>query len=309
MLVLIIGITAVVAMRQNNKFEAPYPEIKASKDSTPIARGKYLVYGPAHCAHCHTPMDAIERLEKGEEVALIGGHLFEIPPGKFYARNITPDKETGIGNYTDEEIARTLRFGVKKNGSALLDFMPFHNLSDEDLTAVISYLRTTKPIRNAVPENRFNVLGRVVNAFMIKPVGPEGEVPKSVAQGPTPEYGKYLAHYVANCRGCHTERDLKTGKFTGIDFAGGLEFEEPALKGVKFVTPNLTPDKKTGKIADWSEEQFIKRFRAGRQIAASPMPWGPFSRMTDDELKAIYRYLHSLKPVENNTGPTMVAAK
>ena len=73
-----------------------------------------------------------------------------------------------------------------------------------------------------------------------------------------------------------------------------------------FHTPNLSPDSKTGHIADWTEEMFIKRFRKGKQIPESPMPWGPFSRMTDDELKAIYRYLKTVKPVERKIEKVLV---
>src|SRR5687767_807880 len=135
--------------------------------------------------------------------------------------------------------------------------MPFHNMSDEDLTAVISYLRAQKPVRNEVPENELNVMGKLVNAFMVKPVGPDGEVPKKVTKDSTAAYGKYIAISVAECNGCHTKRDL-AGKFIGEPFAGGNEIEG-------FMTPNLTPDS-TGRIFKWTKEDFIKRFRTGSII-------------------------------------------
>lgn len=100
------------------------------------------------------------------------GMLFDLPFGKFYTRNITPDSATGIGRYSDGELARVLRHSVKPNGEAVLPFMPFQNMSDEDLTAVISYLRSTKPVRNEVPEHNWNVMGNVIIAFLIKPSGP-----------------------------------------------------------------------------------------------------------------------------------------
>ncbi len=299
LLLLIIGLTITVAMRQNLKFDAPYPAIHASKDSAVIARGKYLVYGPAHCADCHGPAGSEELVSKGQEVALSGGNVFDIPVGKFYVSNITPDKETGIGNLADSQIARSLRYGVGYDGRAMLDFMPFHNTSDDDLTAIISYIRTLEPVKNKVPQHSYNLLGKIVKAFLIKPVGPDGEVPKSVKPDSSVDYGKYLATYVANCRGCHTNRDLKTGAYAGPFFAGGFAMESLMDKNYVFHTPNITPDKKTGHMYDWTEETFLQRFRRGKVYPQSPMPWGPFGRMSDMEIKAIYRYLQTLAPVEN----------
>ena len=158
LLLLIVVLVVSVAMRQNMKFDAPYPAgIHASKDSAVLARGKYLVYGPAHCADCHGPVGSEGMVDKGQEVALAGGKMFDLPIGKFYPRNITPDEETGIGKFRDEEIARSLRYGVGHDGRALLDFMPFHNTSDEDLTAIISYLRTLVPVKNVVTDNKYTL--------------------------------------------------------------------------------------------------------------------------------------------------------
>jgi len=236
----------------------------------------------------------------------MGGLDFKLPIGTIYSKNITPDDETGIGKLPDSVIARSLRYGVARDGRALFDFMPFHNLSDEDLTAVISFLRSQQPVKNNVPDNHMNFVGKAVKAFLIKPVGPDGEVVHVVKPDTTAEYGKYLAHYITNCRGCHTNRSLMTGAYTGPDFAGGLKFE--ASDGGYCVTPNLTPDKETGRITGWSQEQFINRFRLKKVIAVSDMPWDQFRNMRDDDLKAIYKYLTSLKPIKNVTGPTYVSA-
>jgi mono/diheme cytochrome c family protein len=229
-------------------------------------------------------------MELGQEVSLAGGHAFDLPIGKIYTKNITPDSETGIGRFTDHEIARALRYGVGPDGRALFDFMPFHNTSDEDLKAIISYLRAQKPVRNEIPESSFNLMGKVVKAFLIKPVGPSGEVPFDIRRDSTAEYGKYLAINVANCSGCHTKRDLMTGAFTGEPFAGGLEIEG-------LVTPNLTTDS-SSRIFTWDQQKFITRFREGKKIQQSPMPWNSFKRMSDGDLAAIYKYLKSLKPVK-----------
>jgi len=159
-----------------------------------------------------------------------------------------------------------------------------------------------------VPSNHFSFLGKAVRAFLIKPVGPDGEVAKSVKPDTTAEYGKYLAHYIANCRGCHTNRSLMTGAYTGPAFAGGLKFESDTEKGAYTITPNLTPDKETGRIAGWTQELFINRFRQKKLISISGMPWDQFRNMSDNALKAIYNYLMSLDPIKNKIGPTYISA-
>jgi len=99
-----------------------------------------------------------------------------------------------------------------------------------------------------------------------------------------------------------------TGAYIGPDFAGGLKFESDKEKGAYCVTPNLTPDKETGRITGWSQEQFVNRFRQKKIIAISDMPWDQFRNMSDADLKAIYKYLVSLTPIKNATGPTYVSA-
>lgn len=290
LLVLMAGITVTVMARQNLKYKAPYPNIRSSTDSAVIARGKHLIFSSAHCINCHNSHNPDSLILAGQDVSLSGGVEFALPVGKIYSRNITPDNETGIGKFTDGEIARALRYGVHPDGTVVYDFMPFHNTSDEDLTAIISYLRAQSPVRNEVPKNRLNLLGNIVKAFLVKPAGPDGEVPTSVVRDTTSAYGKYLAISVAECNGCHTARNI-AGEYTGEPFAGGGNVEG-------FVTPNLTPDP-SGRIFNWSQQNFIDRFRAGRLVPKSPMPWNSFQRMTDDELKAIYQFLRTVKPVRS----------
>lgn len=289
LLFLILGITFTVMGRQNIKYDRPYPAITATTDTNVIMRGKHLIFGAAHCADCHSKANADSLLKLGQDVPLTGGIVFDLPVGKIYSKNITPDKETGIGNYTDAEIARALRYGVHPDGRVVFDFMPFHNMTDEDLTAVISYLRAQKPVQNKVPDNELNVLGKAVKAFMVKPVGPDGEVEQRITKDSSAEYGKYLTNAVANCKGCHTERTL-SGEFTGEPFAGGNDIDG-------FITPNITPDS-SSRVFGWSQKNFVDRFRMGRVIPKSPMPWESFGRMNDEELKAIYKYLKTVKPVK-----------
>jgi len=183
LLFLVAAITIATASRQNLKYNAPYPDIKASKDTASIARGRHLVISAAHCIDCHNKLNSDSIFKLGKEVPLTGGIPFELPVGEVYTRNITPDVETGIGKYTDAEIARELRYGVKPDGSAMFDFMPFHNTSDEDLRAIISYLRSQPPVKYKVPDNITNLPGKFVKAFLMKPTGPTGEVMKSRCEG------------------------------------------------------------------------------------------------------------------------------
>ena len=222
-----------------------------------------------------------------------GGLAFHLPVGTFYARNITPDLATGIGKRTDREAARILRHGVGHDGRAVLPFMPFANLSDEDLTAVISYLRSRPAVAHQVPAHDFNFLGRAVKAFLLRPEGPSGPVAASLPPAPTAEYGRYLANSVANCAGCHTKRDPRTGKSIGIAFAGGMEIPSHAVEGLNLVSPDVRGDAR-GQVATLDEDAFVARFRRGRVIPGSPMPWESFSRMTEDDLRALHRYLRSL---------------
>jgi mono/diheme cytochrome c family protein len=289
LLLIIAAITIAVPLRQNLKYDAPYPNISASADSAVIARGRHLVISSAHCLDCHGNGNKDSILASGKDVDLSGGYTFELPLGKIYARNITPDKETGIGNLTDKEIARALRYGVHADGTPLFDFMPFHNTSDEDLTAIISYLRSRPAVKHKVPEHQLNAMGKAVKAFVIKPVGPSEEVPVSVKPDSTAKYGAYIVNNVANCKGCHTQRDI-SGKFTGPLLAGGHAFGDP---GLELAPPNLTTDS-SSRIFNWTQKDFMNRFRQGKLIPYSHMPWSSYSRMTDLELVAIYKYLKTV---------------
>lgn len=289
------GLAIAVVIREDRTFDAPYPELHARTDAATIARGRYLAHGPAHCVSCHAGPGGTSAAP-----ALSGGGAFHLPVGTIYARNITPDRATGIGRYTDPEIARLLRFGVHPSGRAVLPFMGFANLCDDDVVAVLSYLRSLPPVRHAVPPTELTWLGRFARAFLLEPTGPTGRVPAHVEPGPTVAYGAYLATTVANCAGCHTKRSLRTGAAIGALFAGGMTVESHDPPGTTFVTPNLTPHA-SGKLAGWTEDMFVARFKAGVRTA-SPMPWDAFATMTDDDLRAIYRYLRTVPAAPTEEG-------
>ena len=298
------GFVALTGARQNRTFEAPRVDIHASTDPAVIERGRYLVMGPAHCADCHSSPEQRAVLEQGSEVPLIGGNAFHLPVGTFNVPNITPDPRNGIGRYKDEDIARILRYGVRPDGQGVLPFMPFADLSDEDLRAVISYLRSRPAVSHDVPAHELNTAGRVVKAWVLEPKSPSGPVPVSVQPEPTPAYGKYLAHNVANCVGCHTKFDMRTGKMAGPLMGGGAEHPSADDPKKVFVTPNLTPDPTWGWITDWSEEMFVARLKVGKVHAGSPMPWHAYKRMSDDDLRALYRYFRTLPPVAGGPDPS-----
>jgi len=303
-------LAAVVLVRWDRTFDAPYPNITASRDPKIIDRGRYIVYGPGHCAGCHTDTSKQDAISKGAMLPLSGGYVFRLPIGTFYTPNLTPDPQTGISRRKDAELARILRHGVRADGRAALPFMEFHNMSDDDLQAVISYLRSQTPVRNAVPQHSFTFLGKAIMAFVLKPIGPSS-TPPAVAppQEATIERGKYIANNLAGCASCHTKRSPVDGSYTGPRFAGGMRMDIDGDPNKVLVSPNLTPDAKTGRIASWPEEQFVGRFGAGVGVPGTHMPWKMYQRMSTTDLQAVYRYLRSLQPVDHATGPSVQPKK
>ena len=306
--VLVIGGLAIyVSSRQNLRYEHASPAIAASTDSAVIARGHYIARIAGPCAGCHGDMDRLQALQAGEEVSLSGGFTFDIPPGKFHVPNITPDMETGIGRIPDSLIARALRFGVKHDGRPLLPFMEFQGMSDEDLTAVISYLRTQAPVPHAVPAHQLTTLGRIVMATALsKPVGPMSPPPAVSPRGATVENGKYLVENVSLCGSCHTQRDPATGAFTGVRFAGSTGMVDDFNPKRTWSPPNITTG---GRLGALNEDAFVARIHAGRMIEHSPMPWQNYMRMEDDDLRAIYKFLASMPADTADRGPVFVDGK
>ena len=314
---LVVGVAAVAAIvayvgsRQNLRFDStPYPELAASTDSAVIERGRYLVRDVVVCTVCHGDPKNPESMHAGADVPLSGGRDWEIPPGRFYARNITPDPETGIGRFEDRALARALRHGVGSDGRALLPFMEVQGLSDDDLVAVLSYLRTQAPVHHRVPAHQYSLLGKVVKATVLaSPVGPRHAPPRLSPRGATTENGRYLAESVALCGACHTQRDQATGQFVGPPFGGGTGMVESNDPATSWSPPNLTSDPTTGRLGKFDEDAFVARIRAGRAYPLSPMPWEGYGRLAEDDLRAIYRYLKTVPPVRCDVGPAFVKVK
>jgi mono/diheme cytochrome c family protein len=311
-LVLLVGtgLVGFVSVRADRRYDdVAGPDLRVSTDPEVLGRGKYLVRGPAHCITCHVSGEDIARADAGEEVAMRGGMVFELGPvGRLVTPNLTPDARTGIGRYSDRQLFRMMRHLIKPDGSASLwPLMPFHQMGDDDLVAVVSYLRSLDPVENEVPRPHYTLLGKALratnDAFQPR-IGHEAPA-RAPAEAATVERGEYLARYVANCRGCHTNHDLRTMTWTGPEFAGGAVFNpEPADPELWYRAPNLTPHP-SGVLVNYpSVEVWIARFRAGRALPGSPMHWGPFSRMSDADLEALWLYFNTLEPVDNDVGAT-----
>jgi mono/diheme cytochrome c family protein len=246
------------------------------------------------------PREQWDRLARGERLPLTGHHLFRLPFGEIYSANLTPDPATGIGGRSDAELARVLRSGVRADGRAAFPLMEFQ-LSDEDLTAIASYLRSRPATMHAVPEHRLTRFGKALMAFVITPAHPEAKPRIRSPRGATVERGEYLANDVSSCVSCHTNRG-RDGALVGPRFGGGQRMDVAADPTKVFVTPNLTPDPETSPVGAWPEEAFVARFRAGELVPGTPMPWGAFAQLTDEDLRAMYRYLRTLPASRNATG-------
>jgi mono/diheme cytochrome c family protein len=272
-----------------------------------LARGRYLFNAVCDCNGCHSQRD-FSRF--GGPVTAHGtgvGHVFEEDfglPGTIVAPNITPDPDTGIGRWTDGEKLRAIREGVDREGRALFPMMPyqaFAKLSDADAEALVAYLDTLEPVRVARPRSAVSFPVSLLMKSAPRPVGTVAEPDRAGRV----KYGAYLVN-AADCSGCHTPHE-KGEPLAGLDFAGGEEFK--ASPKLVVVSANITPDPETG-IGKWSEEFFVGRFARHRDYAgAQPptvgpdaftlMPWLGLSQMTDDDLKAVYAYLRTLKPVSH----------
>lgn len=305
------GIAIYVGSRQNIRVEHASPAIAASADSAVIARGHYLVWSAGPCAGCHGDPAQRAAMDEGVEVPLSGGYTFDIPPGKFHVPNITADLETGIGRIPDSLIARALRYGVRHDGRVLLPFMEVQGLADDDLAAIISYLRTQPATPNPVPAHEPNTLGKVLTATVFAtPIGPASPPPARSPRGATVENGKYLVESISLCGSCHTQRNPGSGQFTGAPFAGSTGMtDESGNQNRTWSPPNITTAPNTGKLGKLSEDEFVTRMRQGRVLPGSPMPWQNYRNMSEDDLRAIYKFLASVPATENEVGPPFVDAR
>ena len=272
-------------------------------------RGSYLVNGLMGCMYCHAEHDIDLPGAPPKMEGRGAGRLIASDPelGTVYSANITADQETGIGSWTDGEVARAIREGIRKDGSALFPLMPYEryrHLSDEDLAAVIVYIRTLPPVKKSVakPEIKFPINRLVLG--MPQPVAAPVHDPKFSSEA---DRGKHLAE-LASCSGCHTPIDAFGQERADLLFGGGMILKDYTGKAISSL--NLTPD--PSGIPYYDEAIFIKTIRSG-QIGARKinpiMPWSIYQNLNDDDLKAIFAFIRTVKPVvhniDNTEAPTM----
>jgi mono/diheme cytochrome c family protein len=203
----------------------------AATDAASLARGKYLVEGVVACGNCH-----IARGAKGEPLfdkGLSGGMAFDDPAFNAVASNITPDMETGIGKWTDAQLAKAIREGIRPDKSVIGPPMPiafYRHFSDSDLAAIIAYLRAQPPVKNPVAKSRYNIA-------LPPAYGPPITSVKSTPASNKRAYGEYLAN-IGHCMECHTPRDDKGMLQLDKLGAGGQKIPGPWGESV---SRNLTP--------------------------------------------------------------------
>lgn len=255
---------------------------------TPVERGEYLVRGPMGCGNCHTAQGP-DGPDMTRELAG-NGPLIDNEMMRVYPPNITPAGD--VGGWSDADLIRAIREGVRPDGRVLGPPMPFElyrRLSDTDVTAVVAFLRTLKPVENAVPASVYN--------FPLPPShGPEVGHVADIPRGPTVEYGAYMAGPIAHCFECHTPFGPEGPMYDGHLGQGGFEF--PGPWGVS-VAANITSGKDG--LADFTDEQIATMVTQGTRPDGSdmlpPMPYAWFARMTPDDLQAIILYLRTIPPL------------
>jgi hypothetical protein len=271
-----------------------------------LARGKYLVEGVVQCFFCHSEIDYQHRGTQPLPGKKGGGFVFPpeesaVPlPYRVVAPNISPDPEYGAGNWKDSDVVRALRQGIGHDGRTLFNLMPyeyFRNLSDEDLASIIVYERSIPPVHIERPKT---VLSEEIKQTL-RPLPPPGRVPDPDRSDPV-RYGQYLVT-VGHCDLCHTPIDEKGNPLPELAFSGGQLMAGPW--GPTVASLNLTPD--PSGISYFDERMFIEVIRTGKvkaRLLSNAMPWGYFRNLSDDDLRAIFAYLRSLKPIKHRVDNT-----
>lgn len=255
---------------------------------TPEERGRYLVEGPAACGNCHTPKDETGQPLAGQNLA--GSFVIEMPEFTSVAPNITPGGE--IAGWSDAEVARAIREGMRPDGRLLGPPMPFEvyrHLSDSDVSAIVAYLRTLPAVENAVPISEYRI--PLPPAY-----GPPVETVADVPRGVTVEYGAYLAGPVAHCTSCHSPVGPQGPMIDTHLGQGGLAIEGPW--GISVVA-NITSheDGLAGYTDAEIADMITKGMRPDGAPMMPPMPYGYLGNMSADDLAALILYLRTIPPL------------
>jgi mono/diheme cytochrome c family protein len=258
---------------------------------TPVERGSYLVNTIMTCGNCHSPKGPPEAVA-GKDFA--GGLRFDEPPFDVTAPNITQDKETGIGAWSDADIKKLLRTGIRPNGTPIASVMPtgfYEIITDGDMDAIVAYLRTVKPVRNKVPDPIYKMPAP-------RQVFPGAEKPYTQAMlSDQVKNGFYLVT-IGHCLECHTP--MVKGRHDWAADLGRGGFEFPGPWGVS-VSRNITSSKTKG-IGTWSDAEIKRAVTQGVDKDGNklkpPMGFGYYSHMTDADLDAVIAWVRTLPPKE-----------
>jgi hypothetical protein len=263
-----------------------------------IERGEYLFTSFCACDGCHSERDFTRIggpvVDSGRGKGMV--MPYQDLPGRIVASNITSDRETGIGAWTDGEKIRAIREGIGRDGRALYPLMPYESyrrMADDDVEALVAYLNTLPPVKNPLPKTEIPFPTSMLMKSIPTPVTLVVPAPDS---GGGEVYGEYVAS-MAGCEDCHTPND-GLRKDAALSFAGGRLF---ATSYGTVASANITPDKQTG-IGTWGIEQFLERmnqFHAYETSGTPPatpeqftvMPWAGYSRLNDEDMEALFLYI------------------
>jgi mono/diheme cytochrome c family protein len=266
-----------------------------TSDKDLITKGQYIFALAGGCA-CHTEPKGIQHA---------GGRAFPVPFGTVYSTNITQDKETGLGDWTDQQISDAIVKGTRPDGSRVLPVMPYEaysGMAQDDLKALIAYLRTLKPVKKATPQMKSWV---PFNRSLGVPLWLKlfGNFSNPLAQAPQEgiERGRYLVEHVSLCIDCHTPRNFIGVPNRSMYLAGAGKKIGPLGQAV----PNITPDKDTG-ISEWKREDITGVLLTGTKpdldniqgLMAEVIEQG-YKHMTKQDALAIADYVKSVRPIKN----------
>lgn len=254
---------------------------------TQLERGAYLVRHVAACGNCHTPMGPDGPIADQEPA---GRFVMSEPAFDAWAPNLTP---AGIGDWTDEELGRAIREGIRPDGRVMgppMAFELYRGISDEDLAAMIAYIRALPAVENDLQRSVYRIpLPDSYGPPVGKVTAPEPDI--------TVDYGAYLAGPVAHCIECHTPMVGPRHDYENRTGAGGRDMSGPWGPAI---SSNLTPA--PAALARWSDDEVIAMIRTGHRPDGSamspPMAYGFYAGMSDRDARAIVAYLRSLPPVD-----------
>lgn len=254
---------------------------------TPLERGRVLMQGIVACGNCHTPQGPNGPVP-GQELA--GGMPFVEAPFTAYASNITPDKDTGIGRWTDAQLITAIREGRRPDGSLIGPPMPiglYRGLSDTDVKAIVAYIRSVPAVRNAVPKSEYRM---PLPPSWGPPVGSVPDVPMQDKLA----RGAYLAGPLGHCIECHSTPNAQgVPDLVGGLGAGGMVFNGPWGRSV---ATNITPKGLAGYSDAALKTVITTGVRPDGSRLKPPMGTAYYARMPAADLDALVAYLRSLPP-------------